>query len=84
MGMAYASSTPPSWLPTLPGLNHKCCHYAVAVDNGPTRPRRSGDAGAARGRPDMAPPPPLVVNPPVTYRDQCQALPNGAERLVGG
>ena len=45
------------------------------VTTPPECPCGCGDAGAARGRPDMAPPPPFLLLPPVTYRDRCQLSP---------
>ena len=74
----------PGGPPTLPGLSYKRGHYAIALDNGPKRPRRCGDTGAAGGRPDMAPPPPLLLSPPGDLPGSLPALPNGVERLVAG
>ena len=49
---------------SLPVLGHKRGYYAIALDNRRERPCGCGDTGAATGRPDMAPPPPLLLSPP--------------------
>ena len=68
----------------LPGVRHQRGYHAVALDNGPQRPRGCGDAGAAGSGPNMAPPPPLLLPPPGALPRPVSALPDSAGRLVAG
>ena len=68
----------------LPEVRHQCGDHTVALNHGPQRPCGRGDAGAAKGRPHVAPQAPLLIYPPSALPRPVPALPDGAERLVAG
>ena len=68
----------------LAGVRNQCNYHAVALDHGPQRPCRCGDAGTAGGGPHRAPQAPLLVYLSSTLRRPMSALPDGTVRPVAG